>query len=291
MSRLLLLLSFLLWSTGGPLLREAGLSLPNFVAVANFVGIGILLVFFGRRVLSGIQGLPRGRTWALCIVSALNVLTAAYAVLLTKIGNVIILHYTAPVIVALLAPVVLGEKPGGRAWAALALSLVGLMLFGREEISISHGDEIKGLIFAFCSAFAYATVILLVRGDATRGADPIALTVLQSVFLWVVVLPFIEPGNFTRHGVEIASLAGFLHLSCAATIFVAALRHIPAATASILGYVEIVFALGWGAFLYGEPVTPSKALAAVLIAVAGYVALRAPIPESAVTPSVMPPGV
>jgi drug/metabolite transporter (DMT)-like permease len=275
MSRIILLLSFLLWSTGGPLLREARMPLANYVAAANLVGVGILVVIFGRRIRAGIPGLPRGRTWALCLVSAVNVLTAAAAVYHTKIGNVIILHYIAPVIVALFSPVVLGEKPGGRAWTALAISMAGLGLFGREEVDFTGGREMTGVILAFSSAFAYATVILLIRGDATRGADPITLTVLQSAFLWVCVLPFLDVGAFHARGIAIASLAGILHLSLAAVLYVTALRHIPAAVASILGYSEIVFALIWGAVLYGEEVSAMKAAAAALIAIAGAVALRA----------------
>jgi drug/metabolite transporter (DMT)-like permease len=286
MSRFILLLSFLLWSTGGPLLREARMPLANYVAAANLVGVGFLLILFWRRIRGGVAGLPRVRTWALCVVSAANVLTAAAAVFHTKIGNVIILHYIAPVLVALFSPMVLGEKPGGRAWSALGVSLIGLALFGSEEVDFTGRTEMTGVILAFVSAFAYATVILLIRGDATRGADPIALTVLQSTFLWVCVLPFMDANAFHLRGVAIASLAGVLHLSLAAVLYVTALRHIPAAVASILGYSEIVFALIWGAVLYGEEVTVVKAAAAALIAIAGFIALKARAAE--VPP---PPGI
>jgi drug/metabolite transporter (DMT)-like permease len=288
---LMLLLAFLLWSTSGPLLRLSGLGVADYIAASSTVGLAALLALFGRRVFRALSSVPRGPLLRVAVVGAFNIWAAFAAFRLTTIGNVLVLHYTAPLLVALVEPAVLGERLSRRSIPILGISIVGLLLFGYDELAFGGGRDLLGLGLAAASAVAYAAVIIYSRDLARLGADPLALTVGPSAFLWLCVLPFVRPSSFEPMGLAIAGGAGLMHLSIAAMIYMIALRHLRASTAAIMGYLEIVFGLGWGLLFFGETVGAAKLFGAALIAGAGVgliLEARAAGGEPALT---TPPGI
>lgn len=269
----MLLFAFLLWSTSGPLLRLSGLGVAEYIASSSAIGLAALFAVFGRRVLRALRDAPRRPLLRVAALGAFNIWAVFTAFQLTLIGNVLVLLYTAPLIVALVEPAFLGERLPRRSRPILVISLVGLVLFSREELAVAGGRDLSGLGLAAAAAVAYAAVIVQSRDLARRGADPLALTVGPALFLWCCVLPFVRPADLEPRGLAIAGGAGLLHLTVAALLYMFALRRLRASTAAIMGYLEIVFGLGWGFLLFGETVGAGKLIGAALITGAGVALL------------------
>lgn len=282
-SRLLIVAAYLLWSTTGIFVRESGLPVPNFVVMGNLVGIALLFIVAPRR-LADFRKLPAKPLLAFGLFGAVNVWSSFEAFRLTSLGGVMILHYTAPVIVAAVAPLVIRERPSSRTWEALGLSMLGLIAVASEDLGPLSDDDFLGLSLALLSGFAYAGVILCGRAMARARVDPVGITIVQSMFLPILAMPLVDLGAYTAHGLSFAAAAGVLHLTLAAILCFRGMRETPAATTATIGYLEILFALFWGLLLYGEPISIQKVIGAALIIASGILVLRdrnlsSPIPQ------------
>ena len=251
----LLILSALAFSAMSVQVKLAGhlLPLPMLIlargAVALAISIALLraqgIGFWGHdkrnlilRALFGIGGLA-------CFFYSLTVLPIAEAT---------VLQYLNPVFTAVIAAVLLGERADRRLVVAIVLCLSGTVLVTRPGIlfGASAPLPITGVCAAIggavCSAFAYATVRRLSR---TEHADVIVF--YFSLLATVVAVPFAVPtwqtptlvGWLLLLGIGTATQLGQLTLT-------RGLARLPAARATTVGYVQIVFASTWGVLFFGE---------------------------------------
>ena len=84
-----------------------------------------------------------GLLWVRSFAGSLGVLFAFYALTHLPISTALTLSNTVPVWVTLLAWPVLGQRPGGRVWAAIAAGLAGIVLIQRPE---AGGDRLAALL-------------------------------------------------------------------------------------------------------------------------------------------------
>jgi drug/metabolite transporter (DMT)-like permease len=163
---------------------------------------------------------------------------------------------TAPVLIALYVWLVRGERVRRRLWAALGLSLSGLVLVAevwRGGGSLDAGGVAAALGAAVCLASYY---LMGERGTSTR--DPVALTCWTFVaagLFWAVAARFwpFDPAVLgTSVPVSLGSLEVPLWvLVCWIAVLgavlpfwlsLAALRHLPPTTAGLVATVEPVLA-------------------------------------------------
>src|ERR671923_247464 len=86
----------------------------------------------------------RGRIgWMRSVAGGVGVIFAFYALTHLPISTAITLSNTVPVWVTLLAWPVLGQRPGGRVWAAVAAGLAGIVLIQKPE---SAGDRLAAML-------------------------------------------------------------------------------------------------------------------------------------------------
>ena len=196
------------------------------------------------------------------------------------IALAVLTHYLAPVVVAVLAPVMLREALTRRTSVALAVSLGGLALLvlgdgglaaasGRTA-ALGAGSAVfyglntlltKKLLddFAASELLAYHCLLSAALVAIFAGAPP-----APSAFLWAPVLG--------------ALLLGAL----GAALFYAGLRAIPAQRAAVLTYLEPLVAALVGFVAFAEPVGPAGLLGGALIVAGGAaVALAARSTEGA----------
>lgn len=173
------------------------------------------------------------------------------------IGIGLLLEFTAPVLVALWAFYVWKEPVRRRVWAALALSLAGLVLVAE----VWSGFSLDGIGVAAGLVDAVALAIYFLLGERGVGRrDPTSLVcyaLLAAAAFWAIVqpwwsFPFSELGGSTSlHG----HLAGttvpvwllYLWLVVLGTIVpfalsIGSLRHLPATTVGIVATFEPVAA-------------------------------------------------
>jgi drug/metabolite transporter (DMT)-like permease len=268
-----------LWSTGAVFLRESGMPPATFMALANVVGAAALLLPRPAEALGAAARAPRGLLVALALAGSLNAGTYFWGLSVAPIADVLAAHYVAPVLVALAAPALLGERPEAAAWAALALSLAGLwaILAGAGADGGPAGSRL-GVGLGLVSAVGFAGALILIRALAARGTAPRAISLVLAAGLLPFVIPLVDPAAVTPRGAALAAAAGILHLPLAAVLFTTGAARVPAHVAGILGYSELAFGAFWGRAIYAEPITAGRLLGALLVFAGGALALRRPSP-------------
>lgn len=218
------------------------------------------------------------------------------------IGIALLLEYLAPVLVALWVRVVRREPVRATLWPALGLCLGGLALVAQVG-GTGPGLDPLGLAAGLAAAVCFAAYFLL--GERiVRARDPLTTTfwgfAIASV-VWTAVSPAWVP--LTRVAGEQAALPevlGGASVPVAALLVwgvllgtvvpfgatTAALRHLPAATVSVVAILEPVGAalLAW--WLFGESLDPLQLAGVTLVLIGIVLALRARRPRDAPLPSV-----
>jgi drug/metabolite transporter (DMT)-like permease len=172
------------------------------------------------------------------------------------VGIALVFEMTAPVFIALWVWLVRGERVRRRLWAALGLSLSGLVLVA--EVWQGGGSlDVGGVAAALAAALCLAGYYLMgERGTTTR--DPVALTCwsfVAAALFWAVAAPF-RPFDPAVLGSSVPVSVGSLELPLWVLVgwivvlgavlpfwlSLAALRHLPPTTAGLIATVEPVLA-------------------------------------------------
>jgi drug/metabolite transporter (DMT)-like permease len=212
------------------------------------------------------------------------------------VGIALVFEMTAPVLIALWVWLVRHERVRSRVWAALGLSLGGLVLVAevwQDGGSLDGLGVLAGLGAAVCLAAYY---LLGERGTSSR--DPVALTcwsfVAAAVF-WAVAQPWWDfdaavlaervPVSIGSVELPLWALVSWIVVLGAIVPFwlsIGALRHLPPTTAGLVATVEPVIA-SVVAWLWVEQVLSGWQVLGGLVVLTGIAlaqtARRAPVPE------------
>ncbi|MGQ0602932.1 MAG: DMT family transporter [Anaerolineales bacterium] len=233
-------LAFMAWRAVGPaLFRVPGRDLGLMVI------IGAMMAWYQFSYFAALQWLP---------VSVAIIITIC----------------SAPVMVAVLAAVFLGERFTARLALALAVAITGTVLLSglTPETIGQRTNEITGMLFALGSGFGYAVLILCSRALAGRyhPLHPIAIGFGVGAAL---LLPFaLATGltlNFSWSGWGMLLYLGLVPTAFAYGLFLNGLRHTSATTASILTLAEPLTSPVLAALLFGERLAPLAWLGAALL--------------------------
>jgi len=213
----------------------------------------------------------------LAMASILNNITYFYALGHTTVSNAVFTHYTAPVLVAVLAPFVIAERLERVTLISLPLAAAGMTMIVLNEGGIRLNSlHLPGIIAGTVSGFGYAFMIMLTRRLSLLELNQKALVVL----LWVTVLataPAVLSLDYSI-GPRTAALlliTGVLHSTIAPLLYFSALKKVLAQHAAILGYIEPLAAIPL-AFLFLSETPPLVALlGGVLILLSGYLVVHA----------------
>jgi drug/metabolite transporter (DMT)-like permease len=196
------------------------------------------------------------------------------------VGIALVIQYVAPLLVALYARFVLREHVRRRVWAALALSLVGLVLVVR----LWHGLVFDGLgvLAAVGSMVTFAFYLLMAeRGIRRRSSVPLlAWGFAFATVFWSATLPWWSyPGHRVTASTSLLGRLQDLHLPVFALVLwvivlgtvvpfvliVGALRHVPATRVGIVAMLEPVTAtlLAW--VWLRETLAPVQLLGAAVV--------------------------
>jgi drug/metabolite transporter (DMT)-like permease len=156
--------------------------------------------------------------------------------------------FITPLLVALLAGPLLGEKLHLRNWVATLAGFGGVLLIVRPGGAI----EGMGVVYAFCSALTYATYQLLTRKLAT--SEPVLRQLFYIALVGIVVMTFALPWFW--NGVIPSPTQGLLILSlgfyggAGHFLLIRAFDQTPASTLSPMLYIQLIWAtlLGWIVF-------------------------------------------
>lgn len=197
------------------------------------------------------------------------------------LGDAVLLQYSHPVFVGLLAPWLLGERTGRGHWPLVTLALCGVALIVGPQGDLRWVAGI-GLAGSMLSGLAYITV-----RELSRTEHP--LTIL--VWFPLVTIPFSLAATLRAGEAAIprsaAELAGHALVFVSALVgqiaLTAGLARVDAARATAISLTGPVFGFVFGLALFGTPPTAASVAGTALV-VGSLVLLarrRSPAPREA----------
>ena len=179
---LLLALTALFWSSGGLAIKLIDLHPMAITGVRSAIAAATLALLFRKHLCFVFTpaGIGAAAGYAGLLIS--NVI----ATKLTTAANAILLAYTAPIYVALLAPWVLREQTRRSDWIFIAVTVAGMVLFFMDRLSTSG---LWGNLMGMCTGLSYAVFTLCMR--AQKDASPMGSVIMGHALTAVCGLPFL----------------------------------------------------------------------------------------------------
>ncbi len=205
------------------------------------------------------------------------------------IGIALLIEFTAPIMVVLWVRFGWGHPVRRTIWLGLALALLGLALVAE----IWHGLQLNPVAVAAAFGAAVALAVYYLLGEtAGRQRDPVSLTLWGFGFasaLWAIVLPWwhfdfgalaggAAPLGEGTPTVPLWALAAWMVVLGTIAPFwlvLAAIRHIGAAGASIVGMTEPFLAAIVAWVVLGEVLTGVQLIGGLVILTGVVIAERA----------------
>jgi drug/metabolite transporter (DMT)-like permease len=249
-----ILLTALLMSTGGAGIKAV--SLTNWQIASLPSGIAAVVV------LLAVRKLPVFSAPALLVGAAYaaTVVTFVSANKLTTAANAVFFQGTAPLYLAILGPVVLGERMPRRDAPILFVIAAGMMLLfaGRAGPMSTAPDPALGNAIGVVSGCCWSFTLLGLRwlekrDPSAKGAAAGNAAVVGNLLACAGCLPLALPLS----GVSIADAAGLAYLGViqvglSYVLLTRAITHVPAVDASLLLLVEPALSPVWAWLLHGE---------------------------------------
>lgn len=272
-ARLLVIAAAVLFSTGGVALKADAFDTAQMSALRSGIAAIVLLLWIG--------GVPRpgGLQLAVATLYAATVTLFVAATRLTTAGGAIFLQSAAPLYIALLGPVLLGERSRRRdLWFLLPLMAgLALCVTGTPDASHTAPDPARGTLFGVLSGVTWALTLMALRhagrtaGSVRAGLSGVAL---GNAVACVVAVPFAWPlpPAPLEEWVNVIYL-GTAQIALAYVCLVAAARQLPAIDMSLLLLLEPVLNPLWSWWLLDE--NPGRATLAGGALILAATAIRA----------------
>lgn len=271
-----MVLSALFFSIMSLLVKIVGERIPTAQIVLARSLVSLLLSWW---ILKSLKVDWRGNCPSLLILRGLfglgGLLCFFWAISQLALSDVTVLHYTNPIFTALIAAMCLGEKITGRHGVALIVCVLGVILVARPSILFGSGSSLPvdgvaiALLGALFAAAAYVTVRKL--GESEHPLVVVFYFPLVSVplVLPIVIFDWVMPTPrewLLLFGVGLAT-------QFAQVFMTRGLHKLPAGRATAIGYLQIVFATGWGWLVY-QTLPDQYGIAGALMIIGGVLLTR-----------------
>jgi drug/metabolite transporter (DMT)-like permease len=276
---------------------RAGVSSLTLVTWRAGVGAIVVLVFLAVRAAGGTRLWrpwrelpPRDRLFMALSAPTNAALNLAMFVAFVRVGIALslLIFYVYPALVALASVIWFGERLDRLRWAALGISMTGVVL-----VVAGAGDlgslDLLGIGLAAMAALAQMFYALSAHYGfrAVPGAQAAATTMGGAAVIYLVAFALI--GRLPEVGQPLASLAalwpvlvaGVIGAGLATVCFIAGIRLLGAPRATILSTLEPVVGVGLAALLFGTLPTAVQVVGGALIIAAGIVLQLRPSGEIA----------
>ena len=280
----LIVLAATCFGTLGPLSRfagDAGVGALSLVTWRDILGAMCVIGFLAvqRRPIFALAGIPRTDRRMLVVAAAANTalnLAIFVAFLRISIALALLLFYLYPAFVALAGVLWFGERLDRLRWAALGVSLSGVVLVVGGGASLGAVDML-GVGLALFAGGVQAVYVLLARHgfNAVPGPQAAVLTMSGAVVFLLAI--GVVSGQAAAFAQPLASIAAFWPVLLAGTLgagiptvtFIVGIRRLGASRGAILATLEPVVGVALAALLLGERPVALQLVGGALIIVAG----------------------
>lgn len=235
----------------------------TLLVVASVTGRAALLLPGSRLPALIALGVVQGAHWLLFFE----------AVKLGSVALAVLTFYTAPLLIALAAPVALRESVSNVALGALVPGTIGVVLVAL----VGGGDDGSGfsavaIAAGLGSGATYAVLVVLSKRLLAADTEPLTVAFWDCVVGGLVVLPFLVLAErVVPHGREWPTvlLLGVVFTGLSTLAYAALLRHVTAQAAGTLTFLEPLAAVGLAALFLDDPLDAVTVGGGALVLLAG----------------------
>lgn len=215
----------------------------------------------------------RAHLWRSCAVVT-TATTFFYALGQLPLAVTLALSFTAPIMIAVMARVGLGERAGAGVFLAIAVGFAGVLTVLGGELQRSGTGTVLGILAATTAAASYAVAMVSLRARATRDPLPV-IVFLQNAFAMLLIAPvalaFWIPPSMGQLGwfamIGLLGTAGHVALAWA-------YRHAEASRLGAIEYTAFLWAVALGFVFFGEIPSLATLAGAVLIMAGAFLAVH-----------------
>ena len=222
------------------------------------------------------EAMSAARSWkvmlSLGLLLALGWTLLFHSMKLIAIANAVLLNYTAPIFVALLAPLFLKEKLEKSTLLALAISVAGIVVISYQQNLQISDLNLLGVILGLLAGLTYAGFIIVSKRALSRFSSQVVAFYSYSVAS-IFLFPFVIGTDFSP---DLASwilllVLGVFNTGFAVTLYLKGLGMVKAQKAVVFTYLEPASAVVFGFLFLAQQPTPLMLVGGFLILIAGYI--------------------
>jgi drug/metabolite transporter (DMT)-like permease len=186
------------------------------------------------------------------------------------LGDAVALEQSGPIFLTALSVPLLGERVGMRRWSAVIVGFVGVLIMTRPGAGVFN----PAALLSLTSALLYAVAMIAIR--KMSRSEPAATIVFYFTAIGAAAgalsLPFswhTPDGNGLLLLVGIGLLGGMAQIT-----MTLAFRLAPVALIAPFGYAGLVFAMGFGFFIWGDVPDAYLLIGAAIVVASGLYILH-----------------
>lgn len=212
------------------------------------------------------------------------------AIQMTSASVAVIMLYTAPFFIIVLARVFLDEIITRRKVAAVTLGVIGVWLMFRSWAINPTPGMVQGGLLALGAGFCFATYFIYVK-KALLKTDPFVTSFYSMFFGFIFLIPasllfFRDKMHLQLDMRTILLILGLAAISTTlgGTLNIVGLKRIEAGEAGVFSLVEPITTLIVSWFLFGSTLQGWQLIGGILVLLGGYLVYRQPKKNSSQQP-------
>lgn len=236
---------------GGVCLSTSGILLRNIESAGGWQILFYRGLFFALTMVLFLAVRHRGRLLRVFrdtgmagifigVILGLTSVFYIFGILSTTVANVVFIISAAPLITAVLARIVLGERASPATWLAMLAALTGVSLMVSDGLM---GGGLFGVLCALGVALGFSVMLIALRKNTEVNMLP-ALPLSGAV---TAVIAAVMAPDLTISGYDmgISFILGTGQFGAGFILITLGARHVPAAETALLSLTETVLAPLW----------------------------------------------
>ena len=236
----------LMWSTAGVITRHLefarSFEVTFWRAFFTVLSLMVILPFArGRDVFHKIRHADLG-FWISGVCWSIMFTAFMVALTLTSVGNVLVTMSIGPLVTALLARGILGQKIPVRTWLAIVVAGVGIVYMYASQMG---SVTLLGTLVALCVPLAGASNWIATQHSHDKGHD---VDLMPAVWVGAVLsslatLPLAFPFQANTHDMVLLGFLGVFQLAVPCVLCVRCAQILKAPELSLLQLLEVIFGI------------------------------------------------
>ncbi len=261
-AKIKIITAMLTWGSMGIFVRHINLPAGQIAFIRGIIGLSFLLAVSLLLKKPILKKELANNKWILIasgIILGANWIFLFEAYKHTTIAIATLSYYLAPIIIAIVSPLIFKEKLTFIKGVCCIAALIGLaFVSGVFETSSQGAGNGLGILFGIAAAISYASLTLM--NKCIKGLSSMDATIAQFGISSIMLIPYILLNDYPLDiildwkTVILLIILGVFHTGLAFWLFFSAIRDLKAQTIAVFSYLDPVTAVLMSALLLNEKI-------------------------------------